>query len=99
MEEVAKHNKKGDVWVVLYGRILNVSKLLSLHPGGKWAILTFGGKDAAADFGMIHPLDVVEKYAPDAIFGVLCRGKPKRPTELRGRPCLFPLIRLTRLTR
>ena len=25
MEEVAKHNKKGDVWVVLNGRLLNVS--------------------------------------------------------------------------
>ena len=24
VEEVAKHNKKGDVWVVLNGRILNV---------------------------------------------------------------------------
>ena len=48
VEEVAKHNKKGDVWVVLNGRILNVSNLLSLHPGGKLAILTFGGKDAAA---------------------------------------------------
>ena len=64
--------------MVLYGRILNVSYLLSLRPGGKWAILTFGGKDAAADFSMIHPLDVVEKYAPDAIFGVLGRGKPKK---------------------
>ena len=57
---------------------MNVSNLLSLHPGSKWAILTFGGKDAAADFGMIHPLVVVEKYAPDAFFGVLCRGKPKK---------------------
>ena len=25
MEEVAKHTKKGDVWVVLHGRVLNVS--------------------------------------------------------------------------
>ena len=46
-EIVRDHNMKGDVWVVLY-------------PGGKWAILTFGGKDTAADFGMFHPLDVVE---------------------------------------
>ena len=41
-------------------------------------ILTFGGKDAAAEFDMIHPPDVVEKYAPDAIFGVLGSGKPKK---------------------
>ena len=31
MEEVAKHTKKGDVWVVLHGRVLNVSN--SQHPG------------------------------------------------------------------
>ena len=78
VEEVAKHNKKGDVWAVLNGRILNVSNLLSLHPGGKLAILTFGGKDAAAEFDMVQPPDVVEKYAPDAIFGVLGSGKPKK---------------------
>ena len=42
------------------------------------AILTFGGKDAAAEFNMVQPPDVVEKYAPDAIFGVLGSGKPKK---------------------
>ena len=70
MEEVAKHNKKGDVWVVLNGRVLNVSKFLSQHPDGELAILTFAGKDAPAEFDMIHLPDVVDKYAPDAIIGV-----------------------------
>ena len=36
MEDVAKHNKKGDMWVVLNGRVLNVSNFLSQHPGGSW---------------------------------------------------------------
>ena len=61
MEEVAKHNKKGDVWVVLNGGVLNVSNFLSRHPGGELAILTFAGKDATAEFDMIHQPDVVEK--------------------------------------
>merc|ERR1719240_2479016 len=78
MEEVAKHNKKGDVWVVLNGRVLNVSNFLSQHPGGELAILTFAGKDATAEFNMIHPHDVVEKYAPDAIIGVVGNGKAKK---------------------
>ena len=78
MEEVAKHNKKGDVWVVLNGRVLNVSNFLSQHPGGELAILTFAGKDATAEFDMIHPPDVVEKYAPDAIIGVVGSGKAKK---------------------
>ena len=83
MEEVAKHNKKGDVWVVLNGRVLNVSKFLSQHPDGELAVLTFAGKDATAEFDTIHPLDVVEKYAPDAITGVVGNGKAKKGQEIR----------------
>jgi len=36
--------------------------------------LTFAGKDATAEFDMIHPPDVVSKYAPDAIIGALGGG-------------------------
>jgi len=35
------------------------------------AILTFAGKDATAEFDMIHPPDVIQKYAPNAVIGVL----------------------------
>merc|ERR1719210_2184558 len=71
MEEVAKHTTKGDCWVVLHGRVLNVSNFLPTHPGGELAILTFAGKDASAEFDMIHPPDVIQKYAPDAVIGML----------------------------
>merc|ERR1719158_2762795 len=73
-EEVAKHNSKGDCWVILAGQVLNVTNFLSQHPGGELAILTFAGKDATEEFNMIHPPDVVGKYAPDAIIGVLGSG-------------------------
>ena len=93
MVEVAKHNKKGDLWVVLNGRVLNVSKFLSQHPGDELAILTFAGKDATAEFDMIHPPDVVEKYAPDAIIGVVGNGKAKKAKGAAKWPCLLPPIR------
>ena len=67
MEAVAKHTKKGDVWVVLHGRVLNVSNFFSHHPGSELAILTFAGKDATAEFDMIHPPYVVKKYVPDSV--------------------------------
>merc|ERR1712179_721180 len=69
MEEVAKHTTKSDCWVVLHNRVLDVTSFLSSHPGGELAILTFAGKDATAEFDMIHPPDVIGKYAPDAIIG------------------------------
>merc|ERR1719195_1200349 len=71
MEDVGKHTTKTDCWVVLHNRVLNVTSFLSQHPGGELAILTFAGKDATAEFDMIHPPDVVGKYAPDAVIGEL----------------------------
>merc|ERR1712003_597521 len=74
MEEVAKHVTKEDCWVVVSGQVLNVTSFLSQHPGGELAILTFAGKDATEEFNMIHPPDVIPKYAPDSIIGVVGAG-------------------------
>merc|ERR1719166_729009 len=74
MEEVAKHTSKSDCWVVVAGQVLNVTNFLSEHPGGELAILTFAGKDATEEFNMIHPPDVIPKYAPDSIIGVVGTG-------------------------
>merc|ERR1719198_317539 len=71
LEEVAKHTSKSDCWVVVAGQVLDVTKFLSEHPGGELAILTFGGKDATEEFNMIHPPDVIPKYAPYAAIGVV----------------------------
>jgi len=49
---------------------------LSDHPGGELAILTFAGKDATEEFNMIHPPDVIPKYAPHAIIGKVGSGAP-----------------------
>jgi len=36
--------------------------------------MTFAGKDATEEFDMIHPPDVIEKYAPSAIIGAVGSG-------------------------
>jgi len=49
------------------------------------AILTFGGKDATAEFDMIHPPDVIGKYAPDAVIGSVGAAKaPKAKKAKKG---------------
>merc|ERR1719282_30838 len=74
LDEVAKHTTKTDCWVVVSGQVLDVTSFLSQHPGGELAILTFAGKDATEEFNMIHPPDVIGKYAPDAVIGMLGAG-------------------------
>jgi cytochrome b involved in lipid metabolism len=71
MEEVAKHNTEKDCWVVVNGEVLDVTKFLPDHPGGKKAILIYAGKDATEEFNMLHEKNVVVKYAPDSILGTL----------------------------
>jgi len=71
LDEVAKHNTEGDCWVVVNGRVLDVTKFLPDHPGGKKSILLYAGRDATEEFNMLHKPDVVDKYAPSAIIGTL----------------------------
>ncbi|CAK9005557.1 unnamed protein product [Durusdinium trenchii] len=63
MEEVAKHNKKDDAWLVVNGEAIDVTKWIAIHPGGEQAIMAYLGKDATEDWNMIHKKGTVEKNA------------------------------------
>merc|ERR1712032_80616 len=65
-----------------------MGSFLKDHPGGELAILTFAGRDASEEFNMIHPPDVIPKYAPTAVIGNLGGGgggsKPKKQKKAKG---------------
>jgi flavocytochrome c len=69
VEEVARHNKKDDVWVIIDGQVLDVTKFLPDHPGGEKAILLYAGRDATEEFNMLHDPKVIPRYAPDSVIG------------------------------
>ncbi|CEJ85188.1 Putative Cytochrome b5 [[Torrubiella] hemipterigena] len=69
MEEVAKHNKEGDLWVVVKGVVMDLSNWLDEHPGGPQAIKNFMGRDATEEFEMLHDDEVIPKYAPEQVIG------------------------------
>lgn len=46
MEEVQKHNKKDDLWIVVKGVVLDVTNWLDEHPGGPQALFSHMGRDA-----------------------------------------------------
>ena len=46
MDEVKKHNKKDDLWIVVKGIVLDVTNWLDEHPGGPQALFSHMGKDA-----------------------------------------------------
>ncbi|RCK64200.1 Cytochrome b2, mitochondrial [Candida viswanathii] len=77
-EEVAKHNKKDDCWVVIHGKAYDLSGFLDEHPGGLGIILKYAGKDATKAFDPIHPSDTLSKYlSPDLHKGEVEKKKKK----------------------
>ncbi|KAK0630072.1 FAD binding domain-containing protein [Bombardia bombarda] len=69
LEEVAKHNTKEDLWVVVKGVVLDLTNWLDEHPGGPQALLNFMGRDATEEFEMLHDDEVIPKYAPEQVIG------------------------------
>lgn len=60
--EVAKHNSASDCWVIVHGKVYDVTEFLPEHPGGSKIILKYAGKDATEEFDPIHPPDTLDKY-------------------------------------
>lgn len=52
-DEVVKHSDETDCWIIVDGQVLDVTRLLSIHPGGTGAITPYCGKDATAAFNEV----------------------------------------------
>ncbi|KAJ5927748.1 hypothetical protein N7466_006704 [Penicillium verhagenii] len=59
--EVAKHNTRESCWVILYGKVYDVTDFLSSHPGGAKIILKLAGKDATEEYDPIHPPGILDE--------------------------------------
>ena len=53
-EEVRKHNKNHDAWIILRGRVYNIGPYLPYHPGGVDIFKSVLGKDASSLFEKYH---------------------------------------------
>lgn len=56
-EEIEKHDKEDDCWLVIDNKVYDVTSVLAWHPGGKAAIMGHAGKchsAATEEFSSIH---------------------------------------------
>ncbi len=61
-EEVALHNTEADCWVIVGGRVLDVTAYLPKHPGGKQLVSRSAGQDVTRDFeAMFHSIRARQK--------------------------------------
>jgi cytochrome b involved in lipid metabolism len=50
MEEVATHNTPEDMWIVLHGKVYDVTRFLEHHPGGTDIMIETAGMDVTHSF-------------------------------------------------
>ncbi|KAF8650967.1 hypothetical protein AX16_005003 [Volvariella volvacea WC 439] len=63
LEEVAQHNKEGDIWIVVDAKVYDLSRFADLHPGGANVLFaeSVAGKDATQVFFGLHRHEVLLK--------------------------------------
>lgn len=62
-EEIKKHDKKDDRWLVISGEVYNITNWSKRHPGGPRVIGHYAGQDATDAFRAFHnDLSEVQKY-------------------------------------
>jgi len=64
MANIATHNTRDDLWIVVDGKVYDVTGFVDKHPGGWLVMVNMGGKDCTDAFANYHPAQVYEKYLP-----------------------------------
>lgn len=55
MEEVQQHASEDDIWMIIRGKVYNVTPYVEYHPGGVRELMRGAGADGTALYNEIHP--------------------------------------------
>lgn len=86
MQEVGRHNTTADCWMIIDGKVYNVTSYIPRHPGGAGAIRPYCGKDGTAAFkGLPHSVKAEQLLAAYFI-GTLGQQATVRTTTPQSAP-------------
>jgi predicted heme/steroid binding protein len=71
-EEVARHNHRGDCWIIIHGKVYNVTQWIPYHPG-RDAILQNAGHDSTALFEGMRCVFVCTPIGVVVVLAWLCQ--------------------------
>uniref|UniRef100_A0A060T208 ARAD1C28248p n=1 Tax=Blastobotrys adeninivorans TaxID=409370 RepID=A0A060T208_BLAAD len=67
--EVAKHTDRDDLWLVVRGKVYDVTKFVDEHPGGEEVLVDVGGKDATSEFEDVGHSEDAEEILKGLLIG------------------------------
>mmetsp|Transcript_21515 Transcript_21515/g.27728 ORF Transcript_21515/g.27728 Transcript_21515/m.27728 type:complete len:154 (-) Transcript_21515:972-1433(-) len=95
IEEVNRHNSEHDSWIILRGKVYNLTPYLHYHPGGISIFKNFYGKDCTEQFDKYHRWVNIDALIGNLLLGFAVDEKrrlksldefpiplPRRPTAM-----------------
>lgn len=76
MEELSKHDKETDAWILVRGKVYNITPYLEFHPGGIPEIMRGAGKDATDLFDEVHKWVNAESMLEKCYIGPIAVTSP-----------------------
>ncbi|KAJ2818448.1 Cytochrome b5 type B (outer mitochondrial membrane) [Coemansia furcata] len=70
-EQIKQHSTREDIWIVVHGKVYDVTKFLDEHPGGEEVILEHAGIDATEAFEDIGHSDDARDLLKEYFIGDL----------------------------
>ena len=77
ISEVKQHSKSYDGWIILRGKVYNITPYLAYHPGGSAIIESCLGKDATSLFDKYHSWVNIDNLVGALLIGYLIVEKPR----------------------
>jgi len=71
ISEVRKHCKKDDCWIIIHGRVYDITDYVKVHPGGEKMILLGAGRDGTLLFHKFHGYINHKYLLQDKFIGLL----------------------------
>ncbi|KAI2463735.1 cytochrome b5 [Annulohypoxylon bovei var. microspora] len=88
-QDVAEHNTKKDLYIVVHDKIYDATKFIDEHPGGEEVLLDVGGQDATEAFEDVGHSDEARETLEQLLVGSLKR-KPGDPHPKAQQASLAP---------
>ncbi|KAM4894222.1 cytochrome b5 type B isoform 1-T1 [Sylvia borin] len=93
LEEVAKRNSSREAWLVIHGRVYDVTRFLAEHPGGEEVLLEQAGRDATESFEDVgHSTDAREMLKQYYIGEVHPNDREKEGSKVSSQRFSFLLL-------
>lgn len=74
LSDVAEHNTKKDLWMVVHDKVYDCSSFVDEHPGGEEVMLDVGGQDATDAFEDVGHSDEAREILKGMLQGDLKRA-------------------------